>query len=665
MDTRLDLPRGADRSDLRKHTVNLAYHEGKFVWKDPDIESLPLTLDPPPDEAFVTETLKLVGANALDATRVEVPFQVVAPPPDKRWSCSAAADLRVPLGRSGATRLQYLTLGHGTNQHALIAGKTGSGKSTLLHVLITNLSLWYGPDQVEFYLVDFKKGVEFKTYATHDLPHARAVAIESDREFGLSVLYRLDEELKRRGEIFRDLGVQDLSGYHRRPDPKPMPRVLLIIDEFQEFFVEDDKLGQDAALLLDRLVRQGRAFGIHVLLGSQTLGGAYTLARSTLGQMGVRIALQCSETDSYLILSDDNASARLLSRPGEAIYNDANGQVQGNSPFQVVWLPDAVRDQYLNDVQTLVRERGYERAEPRIVFEGNVPADIAANHLLDELLHRPGWQRSGPPQAWLGDPVAIKDPTSVRLSRQSGGNLLIVGQRDDAAPAAMAASMIALAAQCDPADSRFLVFDGIPADSPYAGRMQRVASILPHSVEVTPWRDVPDVIASLHAELQQRIESGATDGPPAFLLVNGIQRFRQLRRSEDDFSFSMDDTPTTLSPDKQFAELVREGPVHGIHVLIWCDTVTNLERTFDRQALREFDNRVLFQMGAPDSTNLIDTPAASKLGLQRALLANEEQGTLEKFRPYAFPDDAWLTETGRLLAAKRDKAGRAPSTGSR
>ena len=97
-----------------------------------------------------------------------------------------------------------------------------------------------------------------------------------------------------------------------------------------------------------------------------------------------------------------------------------------------------------------------------------------------------------------------------------------------------------------------------------------------------------------------------------------------------------------FQPDKQFAELVREGPVHGIHMLIWCDTVTSLERTFDRQALREFDNRVLFQMGAPDSTNLIDSPAASKLGLQRALLANEEQGTLEKFRPYAVPDDAWL-----------------------
>ncbi len=62
----------------------------------------------------------------------------------------------------------------------------------------------YSPDEVELYLIDFKKGVEFKTYAQHALPHARVVAIESEREFGLSVLERLDAELRRRGDLFRD-----------------------------------------------------------------------------------------------------------------------------------------------------------------------------------------------------------------------------------------------------------------------------------------------------------------------------------------------------------------------------------------------------------------------------------------------------------------------------
>src|SRR5205085_5174794 len=139
----------------------------------------------------------------------------------------------------------------------------------LFQFIITIIELWCSPDQVEFYLVDFKKGVEFKCYGAQRLPHARVVAIESDREFALSVLQRVDEELKRRGDMFRKLGVQDVAGYKREGGKEPMPRSLLIIDEFQEFFVDDDTIAQTASLLFDRIVRQGRAFGIHVLLGSQ------------------------------------------------------------------------------------------------------------------------------------------------------------------------------------------------------------------------------------------------------------------------------------------------------------------------------------------------------------------------------------------------------------
>src|SRR5204862_4722079 len=149
-------------------------------------------------------------------------------------------------------------------------------------------------------------------------------------------------------------------------------RTLLIVDEFQEFFSEDDKLAQDASVLLDRLVRQGRAFGIHILLGSQTIGGQSGLPRSTIGQMAVRVALQTSEADSQLILGDNNSAARLLSRPGEAIYNDQGGLVEGNSPFQIAWLPDEQRERYLAAINELAKRRGVRGAAQPVVFEGNL-----------------------------------------------------------------------------------------------------------------------------------------------------------------------------------------------------------------------------------------------------------------------------------------------------
>ncbi|MGH7179045.1 MAG: FtsK/SpoIIIE domain-containing protein, partial [Tepidisphaeraceae bacterium] len=384
-DRRAALPAGFHIEDVQPHCVNLAQSDAGFTWDDEVFRRFPLTLDAPPGEQFLTRLLNVVGRHAKDSKRVEVPFESIAPNEKQVWTSAATEELRVPIGRLGATRQQFLRLGRGVAQHALIAGKTGSGKSTLLHAMITNLAMWYSADEVEFYLVDFKKGVEFKTYAEHELPHARAIAVESDREFGLSVLQRVDAELTRRGELFRKMGVQDLAAYRQAPDARPMPRTLLIVDEFQEFFSEDDKLSQEAAVLLDRLVRQGRAFGIHVLLGSQTIGGTSGLARSTLGQMAVRIALQTTEADSQLILGDNNSAARLLSRPGEAIYNDQGGLVEGNSPFQVAWLSDEQREQYLIRVQALARPTRDGR-EPAVVFEGNAPAEITKNRQLMRIL---------------------------------------------------------------------------------------------------------------------------------------------------------------------------------------------------------------------------------------------------------------------------------------
>ncbi len=80
----------------------------------------------------------------------------------------------------------------------------------------------------------------------------------------------------------------------------------------------------------------------------------------------------------------------------------------------------------------------------------------------------------------------------------------------------------------------------------------------------------------------------------------------------------------------------------GVHTIVWCDSLNNLNRTFDRQTLREFEIRVLFQMSANDSSTLIDNPAAGELGENRALFFSEEEGRMEKFRPYGLPTDEWL-----------------------
>jgi DNA segregation ATPase FtsK/SpoIIIE, S-DNA-T family len=627
-DVSLPLPAGIDEDTLYRIPLRIVENTGTFCIDEDELRDLPLTLEEPPCEETATVVVKQVGETADNTHRVEVPFSVIGPTPDEIWSRSTKDKVVVPLGRSGATKLQNLTLGRGTAQHALIAGKTGSGKSTLLHVLITNLALWYSPDEIEFYLVDFKKGVEFKTYAMHKLPHARVVAVESDREFGISVLQRIDAELKRRGELFRDVGVQDIAGFREKSDER-MPRILLIIDEFQEFFVDDDHVAQEANLLLDRLVRQGRAFGIHAIMGSQTLDGAYTLSRSTMGQMAVRVALQCSEQDSYIILNEDNAAARLLSRPGEAIYNDAAGNIEGNSPFQVVWLNDKEREVFIKDL--IIRDKGNER--DMVVYEGNQPLHLVDNPAFQETNNSTKPLAS---KAWLGGAMAIKEDTSATFRTASASNLLIVGQQDETTTCMMSSALLSLEKQFPSGDVSFIVLDGTPKDQQHASILPNAMRSMANSPTVVGVREVESVMTTLNTELQKRLADGAGDAPTIFLCISGLHRFRDLRRNEDDYGFSMDEEKQK-TPAQVLAELLKEGPTLGIHVIVSTDTLSNLNRAFDRQSLREFDMRVLLQMGANDSTNLIDMPDASKLGMHRALLYSEETGTIEPFRPYAQP----------------------------
>ncbi len=645
VDAAMGMPRDFRLADLEAVALNLHWKDGTFTPTDPALKPFPLTVDAPPSSAAIAAIAKRAGEASLTAARVEVPFEFIAPAPDKVWAGSTRDGFAVPVGRAGATRRQMFMLGKGTAQHALIAGKTGSGKSTLLHALITNLALHYSPDEAELYLIDFKKGVEFKMYAALQLPHARVIAIESEREFGLSVLGRLDGILRERGDRFRDLGVNDVAGFRdARPD-EPLPRILLVVDEFQEFFTEDDKLAQEAGLLLDRLVRQGRAFGVHVLLGSQTLGGAYSLARSTIDQMAVRIALQCSEADAQLILNKDNTAARLLTRPGEAIYNDANGLVEGNDPFQVVWLSEEKRAEYLRQLHA----RAGSDNHAMLVFEGASVGDVTVNTSLNRLLEAPADRLAafGPPTIWLGDAIAIKDPTAAVFRPQSGSNLLLLGQHEDAARGIFATALAGLLARLRPdPDARVLsLIDGTPDDADGADGLRTACKTLNSPAILVERMDVATTVAGLAAEVEARLKGESTDRTPRFLFVFGLHRLRELRKPEDDFGFGRRGEKT-VSPGEQFAAVLRDGPPVGVHAVVWCDSVTNLNRALDRQAMKEFTLRVLFQMSATDSSQLIDTPAASKLGRTRALFIEEGLERPEKFRPYGMPGWEWLRRVG-------------------
>ena len=514
-----------------------------------------------PPTSMRDELIERIGTDTVNASRVEIPLDSILTTVDEAKGITNEG-IDIVIGSQGANRTLSLDLGEGVRQHALIAGKTGSGKSTLLHSIITSGAHRYRPDQLHFYLLDFKKGVEFKPYADSGLPHARVIGIESEREFGRSVLQRLDEELQKRGERFRGHGVQSLDEF-RAASGEPMPRIMLVVDEFQELFVRDDRLAGDCAMLLDRLVRQGRSFGMHVILSSQSLAGAYSLPRATLGQMAVRIAMQCSESDAAMILSDDNTAAKLISRPGEAIYNDAGGLVEGNQPFQVAWLASTRHREMLGAIAA--RDEKYVGELPApVVFEGNRPCRWSPA-LADDAINAGGDQTAI--RGLLGESVEIGPPQSLQLTRTTGRNVLLIVPPEAKNPilGSTLSGFVKTSSDCS-----IVYLDGNRTDdTPSLGPWLQDVGV---NMNLVKPRDAESELVRLSQLTKDRGDE--SDDPPIVVVIDPLERFRDLRQNES-FNFSLDAAATGENGSTALQNILRDGPSANLRNVVRTNPLTS------------------------------------------------------------------------------------------
>lgn len=231
--------------------------------------------------------------------------------------------------------------------HALVGGTTGSGKSNILHVMIMNLCKRYSPDELKLYLMDFKGGVEFAKYTSPCLPHAVLIATEADKEYGLSALDHIKKVISNRYDKFKKHGVSQYSDFRIADSKTIMPRLLIIIDEFQELFS-----GKQAASVLNnmtKIVKQGRAAGVHLILATQSyksVGNTYAGNFSEImGQFSGRVALKCTdESESGAILGNNGNGAAAYINVPLAILNTNSGIKTANMMFTVPYAKDNVTE---------------------------------------------------------------------------------------------------------------------------------------------------------------------------------------------------------------------------------------------------------------------------------------------------------------------------------
>ncbi|MFE0425530.1 FtsK/SpoIIIE domain-containing protein, partial [Streptomyces sp. NPDC058953] len=199
--------------------------------------------------------------------------------------------------------------------HALIAGTTGSGKSELLQSLVASLAAANRPDELTFVLVDYKGGSAFAE--CENLPHTVGLVTDLDTHLVERALVSLGAELKRRERILADAGAKDLDDYldrrSRAPRLGPMPRLVLVIDEFASMVRELP----DFVAGLVNIAQRGRSLGIHLVLATQRPSGAVTA--DIRANTNLRIALRTTDAGESRDIIDAPDAARLSPRtPGRA-----------------------------------------------------------------------------------------------------------------------------------------------------------------------------------------------------------------------------------------------------------------------------------------------------------------------------------------------------------
>lgn len=580
-----------------------------------------------------------------------------------KTSDSTINGIRIPIGVHGANELQYFTLGVGGSHHALIAGVAGSGKSSLLHTIILRSLTQYNPDELQIYLVDFKRGVEFKIYADYELPSFKVVAIESEREFGYNILMALEREQRIRADKFKRKNVDKIEEYREYVPNDKMPRILVVMDEFHELFSNgNDEISRKSAVIMERIVRQGRAFGIHLILASQSYSNITGVDKSVFDQMAVRIVLKCSKTDANLLLDQGSSEIDQISidDPGRAVYNSEAGNKEYNSHFRVAYINPKEHGKLLEDISNRTI-RFKKDDEPTRILLSNIEDNKYSIFNRFDSMTSDAIDSLG--RIYIGEPLNTSNNLPMVFNRNVNSNMLMIGSDTDKARNMFAFAILSLCI------NYWVKYKKIP-DKPF------ITLINCKPLDDTYFKDMPKEIAmQLQAYITyitcgetQKIENTLTNlydsmrknscgDIDQYLFVFAYQRADELKseikpKQEDDindlFNINTGSSDSkAISPKNKFMKIIKDGPENGIHTFIWQDSFSALFQE-DKDFVSYFAMKIGFDMSADDYSRFIGANDTSTMNENNAIYYNRTRDN-QKFRPYQTPDIEWITKKTELL----------------
>lgn len=517
-----------------------------------------------------------------------------------RWSESSIAKLDVHLqspavviavGETDIARpAADISLGAAMDNHVIIVGHPGSGKTYLLSTIIMRLAHLYNPDELTLSLLDFKLGVGFKPFSV--LPHARVLALDSDRELGLSALSQVDEEITRRGHLFREAGVENVTEYRQRTG-LVLPRWVVVMDEWTELVSIDDTITKQCKSVIDRIVRLGRAFGVHLILASQSFPSSI-LPSSLMDMITCRILLKCGHDDYSRLITDNETTdfTKNVSDPGDFLLFNSTSNAKVWIDHRFIRVEECTGDYR----QKCIAGMAAVDSRRPLLFDGGQEA-IFPSHLMVA-------DPNNTFKLWLGTPLSTERDYGITFKNQSGSNLAIV---------------------CRDNDLMHRVVDNII----------NCKSMVRTALEIIVIANTAEgidsgcrVVRSADAKeefsrLLDAINDGKSSDRRTFVVIPSIEELRSLR---DDYG----------SERGVFLNLLESGSSYGVHLIVGAATARSLTNHIGSRGLAEFSFRVSGVLDESESTRLFDSSIASKLTKENRYVSYDDSkpGEFQKFIPY-------------------------------
>ncbi len=548
----------------------------------------------------------------------------------------------IPVGSSENGELVDFTIDTVSHIHCFIIGQSGTGKSVFLHDVIIGAMVKYSPDELELYLMDFKiGGVEFNRYRNEK--HVKALLVDnSDIQITLEILRDISNKMRERGKQLRASGVSNIVEYNQVNPTKKMPRIVFIADECHVMFPtmnsKDTKLYREISEILQKIAKEGRSQGVHLVLATQTIAQA-EISSEILNNISDFYLLKCSPSDSERLVRGSVDTTSGL-KTGQVLHHDIDHDVV----FKSTYLPTSQTLEIIKKINDKTKASKNEQ----FYFVGSqiFEIDDEVKNLLTE----------------KGDAIAFgrsidtkMEPVVIPLRNEYADNVMLFGINDEEQVSRTTMASIK-SLRISNKNIKIKVINCLSAEQRNTTKMLNDWENKGEIELLNPQNCGGELVNIANSIMERTAE-------PTVLYILGQERFRELRMdmeiaftkptvAADDFGF--DSSMFTAgdsgsmnfnSYQKAIEYILKNGAEVGVHVILQIDkpkqllfsdyiSAKDFFNMFHHLIMLKSDENAVNSLGMSDDLKLENL--SSDIERLRAIYYNETNNSYTLFTPFDF-----------------------------